>query len=51
MSAGETRIAAPTGRGQSTRNAVSRHEKLLLAIMLLVVAGWITFRLAMAFAP
>jgi hypothetical protein len=47
MSPGET----PTSRGQSIGNAVSLHEKLLLAIMLLVVAGWIMFRLAMAFTP
>ena len=35
--------------GQAGRSALSWREKLLLASMLLVVAGWIIYRLLLTF--
>jgi hypothetical protein len=40
---------AAKNRGQPDRSALPWHEKLLLASMLLVVAGWIIFRLLLTF--
>jgi hypothetical protein len=48
MSTVEIRVATPSSRSsQATRSAVSWREELLLASLLLVVAGWIILRLVM----
>lgn len=48
MSTVEIRVATPSSRSsQAARSAVSWREELLLASLLLVVAGWIILRLVM----
>jgi len=44
---GQIRKAAPASEPHAFRGAVPPHEKLLLLAILVVVAAWVSFRVAL----